>query len=247
MHQVLSKNRLKVFKSLRLKKGRLKERAFIVEGHKSVLEAIAGQADVIAVVSAVGSDGIPAHTAFYETDPETFAELSSLSTPPGILGVVRIPEWYAEPPTNEELSKAHTILYLDGIRDPGNLGTIIRTAAWFGGITLVCSDDCADLLNPKVVQATMGALFRQKVFTAPLHQVKGDREVFGMDMQGESIFDFEAPGIFIIGSESHGIREEARKSVNTFVSIPGKGESESLNAGLAAGILMAERYRLRNQ
>lgn len=247
MQEVLSKNRLKVFKSLRLKKGRLKERAFLVEGHKSVSEALHGGSDVLAVISAMGFDGLPKKADFLEADEETCNELSSLSTSPGILAAVRIPEWYLTSPPEDLLEKAETILYLDGIRDPGNLGTIIRTAAWFGNTTIVCSEDCVDVFNPKVVQATMGALFKQAVYTAPLNTLKGKREILGMDMQGESVFGLITSAIFVIGSESHGIREEALSQVNRSVSIPGGGRTESLNAALAAGILMAEQYRIRHQ
>ena len=173
-------------------------------------------------------------------------QMSGLDTPPGILAVVRIPE------QGEIKTSSRLVLALDGIANPGNMGTLIRTAEWFGIHDVVCSMDCVELWNPKTVQATMGSLFRVKIWKTDLpsylHQIQSEgKGVYGALLEGEDLFQMkEKPeGILVIGSESHGIRADVLPCITHPVTIPRVGGSatESLNAAVAGGILMAEMIR----
>lgn len=173
--------------------------------------------------------------------------MSSLSTPSAILALARIPtapavQWDGD-----------AVLALDGIADPGNMGTIVRTALWFGFRQILCSPDCTDPYGPKVVQGAMGALFNMAVIPCDLvDQVRNARsEGYGVltaTLQGESVHASELPGrvLLVIGSESHGVSDDIRALCDRQVCIPAYGDgAESLNAAIAAGILMAE-IRRRN-
>ena len=170
-------------------------------------------------------------------------QISGLDTPPGILAVVRIPK------QGDIKTSSRLVLALDGIANPGNMGTLIRTAEWFGIHDVVCSMDCVELWNPKVVQATMGSLFRVKVWKTELPEylklAKAEsKAVYGALLEGENLFQMtEKPeGILVIGSESHGIRAEVLPYITHPVTIPRAGGSltESLNAAVAGAIIMAE-------
>ena len=137
---------------------------------------------------------------------------------------------------------------MDGIANPGNMGTLIRTAEWFGIHDIVCSPDCVELWNPKTVQATMGSLFRVKVWKTELptylFQLQNEgRAIYGALLEGENLFQMKAkPGVIVIGSESHGIRSEVMPCITHPVTIPRADGSvtESLNAAVAGAIVMAE-------
>ena len=166
-------------------------------------------------------------------------QMSGQDTPPGILAVVKVPE--QRDPIDKGL-----VLALDGIANPGNLGTIIRTAEWFGIKQIVCSQDCVELWNPKVIQATMGSVFRMSIAYTDLERFLKDieRPVYGALLEGENIFKKEGPwadGIIVIGSESHGIRNNILPLVTHPITIPRAEGSvtESLNASMAAGIILA--------
>ena len=163
--------------------------------------------------------------------------ISFLTTPNQVLAVCEIPMWDINSKTGGEIQLA-----LDGIRDPGNLGTIIRTSDWFGVNEIVCSDDCVDVFNPKVVQATMGSIARVKVVYTELPQylARARKEIYATVLGGDSIFDSRpGEGIYIIGNESKGIRAEVLQHATHKISIPSKGGAESLNASVAAGIVLA--------
>ena len=173
-------------------------------------------------------------------------QMSGLDTPPGILAVVKIPQ------QGEIKTSSKLVLAMDGIANPGNMGTLIRTAEWFGIRDVVCSTDCVELWNPKTVQATMGSLFRMKVWKTNLadflHQAQSEgRTVYGALLEGENLFQMKAKpeGILVIGSESHGIRADVLPCITHPVTIPRVGGSatESLNAAVAGAILMAEMTR----
>ena len=170
----------------------------------------------------------------------------SQDTPPGILAVVRIPK------QDEIKISSRIVLALDGIANPGNMGTLIRTAEWFGIHDVVCSSDCVELWNPKVVQATMGSLFRVKVWKTELsvflQKAKNEgKAIYGALLEGENLFEMKGKpeGIIVIGSESHGIRVDVLPCITHPVTIPRVGGSatESLNAAVAGAILMAEMTR----
>ena len=186
------------------------------------------------------------YPAFAEAQTVTEIQMQQMSgqdTPPGILAVVRIPK------QGEIKTTSRLVLALDGIANPGNMGTLIRTAEWFGIHDVVCSSDCVELWNPKVVQATMGSLFRVKVWATDLvtylqkTKVNG-KDVYGALLEGENLFQMQAKpeGILVIGSESHGIRTDVLPHITHPITIPRVGGSvtESLNAAVAGAILMAE-------
>ena len=172
-------------------------------------------------------------------------QMSGQDTPPGILAVVEIPQPRA-------IKEEGMILALDGIANPGNMGTIIRTAEWFGMSQIICSEDCVEFWNPKVIQATMGSIFRMNVTSVNLASYldeakKSGKAIYGALLDGENIFSKEGwdDGVIVIGSESHGIRSEILPYITHPITIPrAKGSiTESLNASMAAGIIMAEVRR----
>lgn len=173
-------------------------------------------------------------------------KISCLKTPPGVLALVKIP---VQPALNYNLLEKKFSLALDGVQDPGNLGTIIRTADWFGIEHIICSDDTVDAYNPKVVQATMGSLSRVKIHYTPLAhglaQIK--LPVFGALLNGQNIYNanFGSEGIILMGNEGNGIRLETQAVINTAITIPQAGSAESLNVAIATAIFCSEISRNR--
>ena len=166
-------------------------------------------------------------------------QMSALDTPPGILAVVKIPD---PAPFKEQ----GMVLALDGIANPGNMGTIIRTAEWFGIRQIICSEDCVEIWNPKVIQATMGSIFRMQIGYTDLEKYLKSfnaRVVYGALLEGENIFkkDRWEDGIIVIGSESHGIRSNPLPLITHPITITrAKGSvTESLNASMATGIILS--------
>lgn len=244
LRAMITKATIKQIASLRQQKFRKELGLFVVEGRKMTEELLLSDFKV---------DGLFGTEAFLSDNPsfpsaETVSEMqmqqmSGQDTPPGILAVVRIPE------PRKLSGKASLLLALDGIANPGNMGTIIRTAEWFGLRDIVCSPDCVELWNPKVIQATMGSVFRMNVVYTPLpdflsKQKQLGKAVYGALLEGENLFEMKgkAEGVLVVGSESHGIRTNVLPLITHPVTIPRVGGSatESLNAAVAAGILMAE-------
>ena len=217
---------------------------FVVEGRKMVEELLHSRFETVGLYATEAF--LTDHPAFTEAEVVTEVQMQQMSgqdTPPGILAVVRIPE------QGDIKTSSRFVLALDGIANPGNMGTLIRTAEWFGISDVVCSMDCVELWNPKTVQATMGSLFRVKVWktdlAAYLQKAKSEgKAVFGALLEGENLFQMKTKpeGIVVIGSESHGIRPEVLPYVTLPVTIPRGGGSttESLNAAVAGGIIIAE-------
>ena len=244
---MLTKNIIKQIASLRQQKFRKELGLFVVEGRKMTEELLHSDFETteLYATEAFLSD----HPSF--ADAETVSEvqmeqMSGQDTPPGILAVVRIPK------QGEIRTSSRLVLALDGIANPGNMGTLIRTAEWFGIHDVVCSSDCVELWNPKVVQATMGSLFRVKVWSANLanylQKAKAEsKAVYGALLEGEDLFQMQTKpeGILVIGSESHGIRAEVLPCITHPITIPRASGSvtESLNAAVAGAILMAEMTR----
>ena len=164
-----------------------------------------------------------------------FSAISSMVNPDGFLAVLKVK-------APRELDERSHIFVLDGIRDPGNLGTIVRTMDWFGFDQIVCSSDCADFYNPKCIASTMGSFLRvtPKYMDLTSLLVEAKRPVYGLDLEGKNIEYVETskPSIFVFGSESQGLSVPVKKMVSQHLSIKGKGMGESLNVAQAAGILM---------
>ena len=244
---MITKATIKQIASLRQQKFRKELSLFVVEGRKMIEELLHSHFETM------GLYATEAFLADYPTFDKAeivskvqMEQMSGLDTPPGILAVVRIPQ------QGQIKIDSRLVLALDGIANPGNMGTLIRTAEWFGIHDVVCSADCVELWNPKTVQATMGSLFRVKVWStdlpAYLKQAKeGGRAIYGALLDGENLFQMQAQpeGILVIGSESHGIREEVLPCITHPITIPRVGGSatESLNAAVAGAILMAELTR----
>lgn len=246
----LSKNTAKFIKSLRLKKFRQKYNNFIVEGDKMVRELLARRPALALAVYALEpwleraaeAGGLPPGKAF-PVSMDELKGISGLNTPNQVLAIAAIPEAEAEPKEVEQgLS-----LYLDGIQDPGNFGTILRIADWFGIKHVFCSPACADPYSPKVVQATMGALFRVSCVETTLGALCRDfprLPVYGAATDGENVFKAQlngSRGIIVVGNEGNGISAQAESFLSRRISIPPalNSQAESLNAAVATGILCA--------
>lgn len=245
----ISKNRLKYLRSLQQKKYRREHGVYLLEGDKIAREIIRERAGDIVQIYATESwietmQALPMFVSkkLSSVTARELKQISSLTTPNQVAVEARFPSYELKP---EALLEGFSF-YLDGLQDPGNAGTILRIADWFGFPRVFFAPGSVDPFHPKTVQAAMGALLRVEVYQhdlEALHQLAPELLVFGADMQGESVFDQEFPdsGLLVIGSEAHGIRPENRTLVKRFLSIPGRGGdgAESLNAGVAAGILAA--------
>ena len=178
---------------------------------------------------------------YNEVSEKQLGQLSSLTTPNQVVGVVKIPDHDHDPKQlNGTISLA-----LDTIRDPGNLGTIIRIADWFGIPYIFCSPRCVDAYNPKVVKASMGSIARVKLFyrdLAELFSTHSQMTVYGATLKGKSIYELPSvkKGIILIGQEASGIDPQLMPYVSQEINIPRHGKAESLNAAIAAAIICAQ-------
>jgi len=190
---------------------------------------------------------LPANINLFEVKNAELDKISTLQTPQGFLALVHIPKNTA---LNLKELKNQFTLVLDGVQDPGNMGTIIRTADWFGFKNIICSADCVEVFNPKTVQATMGSLARVNIHEADLPALLAENTipVFGALLDGESIYKTQwgAEGLVILGNEGKGISPEVIKKITKPVTIPRIGEAESLNVAVSAAIFCAELVRVRN-
>ena len=239
---MVTKSELKYIQSLSDKKVRLESGCFIAEGVKLVGEMIAAGYPLKAVYALDSWVSPDATLEVTRIEAFELEKMSLLQTPNQVLAVAMMSQ-----NTNPiELAGQLTIV-LDGIQDPGNLGTIIRTADWFGIPQIVASEDTVDVYNPKVIGASMGSFMRVQVsyknLAAWLPTIK--LPVYGALLEGENIFTTKAPngGVLVIGSEGKGIRENVIDFVTHPVTIPKTGGAESLNAGIAAGIIIAQLTR----
>ena len=241
-----TKNEILAVRALRNRKTRSEERKFVVEGLKGVEEALSSGWLVHGLYGTADCRA-PEDWEAERVSTKDMSRMSTLKAPPGILAVMGMPEEGDTEPDVED--PAAFALAIDGLSDPGNLGTIIRTADWFGVSGIWISHGSVDPFNPKVVQATMGAIFRLPIWSVDLpvtlHKLSAQEvSIQGLELAGESLWEREkrtppAARVAVVGSESHGLSEEVRKVCSEFIHIPGGGQSESLNASMAAGIVMA--------
>ena len=239
---MVSRSQLKYIQSLGQKKYRDEEGVFVAEGPKLVKELIESHVELTQVYAL--NEWIEENkdllksvnvTAINETELE---RTSQLKTPNKVIAIVKKFE-VNEPRITERIS-----LVLDTIRDPGNLGTIIRIADWFGISQIICSTDCADMYNSKVVQATMGSIARVNVFYTDLPawlKQRSDVRIYAAMLEGKDVTKMSTikEGLIIIGNESTGIDKEVLQYSNEKISIPRKGSAESLNAAVATGIILS--------
>lgn len=248
---MISKNRISQIRKLHTKKFRDENSLFLVEGYKSV-EMLCASEFVVEEIFATGN-ALTDNAAWLKplsptlVTVEEMSRISTMQTSPELLAVARQRHDTQEIPENEPL------IVLDHISDPGNLGTIVRTADWFGIRYIVCSPDCVEFYNPKVIQATMGSFAHVYVHKTDLpsflKQESTCRRVLGTFLNGEDIgrFELHSNDIVVIGNESNGISEEVSRAVTHRITIPshaqGRDTAESLNAAVAAAVVM---YRWRS-
>ncbi|MCT1530253.1 RNA methyltransferase [Sphingobacterium daejeonense] len=245
---MLSKAQISLITSLQHKKFRTQHCLFVVEGIKSVLEFVNSAYKInkiFATVEGIAKLGkIPQIIKLEEVSEHEFSKISSLKTPQGALALVEIPQ---DLQLNFADFQGKHSLILDDIQDPGNLGTIIRTAEWFGIENIICSIGTVDAYNPKVVQATMGSLSRIKLHYVELEEFieKKQLPVFGALLDGSSIYetDFGKEGFIMMGNEGNGIRKSLISQVDKAVTIPRVGQAESLNVAVATTIFCSELTR----
>jgi len=242
---MLSKAQIKHIRALHLKKYRDAEGLFIAEG-KKIVEELSNSSIQIEEIFSV--EDFKVNKKVTKITSDELDKISALTTPQSVLAVCKIPsETGTQPNLKKELALA-----LDDIRDPGNLGTIIRIADWFGINHIYCSQECVDAYNPKVVQASMGSIARVRLHYVNLPEILKDRAgegiaIYGALLNGKNIYKEEASatGILVIGNESNGISKEVQKYISSPVSIPSYNANgpESLNAAIATAILCAELKR----
>ncbi len=240
---MVSKNQIKLISSLQQKKQRQVHKLFFAEGIKVVQELLFSNFELehLFTTEAIFTE-IPSSKQTLITEAE-LKKISALTTPNTCLALFKIPE-------TKKVQEKGLLLALDDIRDPGNLGTILRLCDWFGIQQLVCSKETVDLYNPKVVMATMGSIARVNVNYLDLNEfVKNTRlPVFGTFMDGKNIYKEKLPseGIIIMGNEANGISKDIENSIKNRLTIPRFGDlqqTESLNVATATAIILSEFKR----
>lgn len=246
---MLSKSQISFIKSLHQKKYRKENGLFCIEGIKSIVEFINSTYELHSIYynpSYFSSlPKFPANIKLFEVNNAELDKISTLQTPQGILALVKIP--IAQKLDPKSLKKKFSLV-LDDVQDPGNLGTIIRTADWFGIEHIICSEQTVEAYNPKTVQSTMGSLARMKIHYTNLDAfiASTDLPVFGALLNGDSIYKVKwgNEGLILLGNEGHGISENLIKKITTAVTIPRIGEAESLNVAVSAAIFCSELGKL---
>lgn len=238
---MIAKGQIKRIRSLHQKKYRNQNGLFVVEGIKGVREVLASHIKPYQVYG-THTDLFPGEPFFTRVSERELQQMSNLKSPNGVLGVFHIP-------AAKEIDFDDWILVLDDVRDPGNLGTIIRLCDWFGISQLVCSEETVDCYNPKVLQATMGSITRVNVVYQDLTVFLEDCSlpVYGAFMDGISVYGVALPscGVLVMGNEAHGISTEIEQRISQKLSIPQFGDqtTESLNVATATAILLNEVRR----
>ncbi|MBE9489256.1 MAG: RNA methyltransferase [Bacteroidetes bacterium] len=240
---MLSKSEIKLITSLKQKKCRLQHQLFVAEGKKTILELLNSKLKLHQLYTTTLE--FDASDALQTTiTPKELDKISFLKTPNIALGVFKIPK-----PQPIDFSKL--IVALDNVRDPGNLGTIIRLCDWFGVKDLVCNLETVDCYNPKVIQATMGSITRVNISYLNLESFLSshdNKSSFGAFMDGDTIYNIKLPnsGILVLGNEAKGISEGVESKITQRISIPRFGDlqaTESLNVANATAIMLSEFKR----
>jgi len=240
---MLIKSQVKYIQSLSHKKLRDSEEVFVAEGPKLINELLSADGvqvqQLFALKEWIEEQTPKIQQSVTEISPSELERISLLQTPNQVLGIFKKPVFPANRPFRNTLS-----LMLDTIQDPGNLGTIIRCADWFGISQIVCSTDCADAFNPKVVQSSMGSIARVQVLYEPLPEFlakEPDLPTYAAVLHGTDVRQLPPvkEGIIIIGNESKGISDGVLSLSRHRITIPRKGHAESLNAAVATGIILS--------
>jgi RNA methyltransferase, TrmH family len=257
---MLSRNRLKLYSSLRYKKYRDFHGIFLAEGEKIVADILSFNKSLIRPITLLAKHNFFKHTGLLNISSEIetielsdseFKRISSLTTPNNVILVCSRPD-YA--PDYKSISRTLSI-YLENIRDPGNLGTIIRTADWFGISHVFCSKESVDIYNPKAIQSSMGSICKIRVYYENADEVISSLQEFhgyrfyGTVLGGKNIYEevLDEKGLIFFGNESHGLSAQLLEKLNIRLTIPPQTDhnkiSESLNIAIAASIIMAEFRR----
>jgi TrmH family RNA methyltransferase len=234
---MLSKAQIKYIQSLQHKKYRQKSGQFIAEGDKIVPELLSEGVPVQEVYATASwisvHEQLLSKVRVTAVDEAVLKQISALTTPNQAMALLNIPE-----PTPAVLKGVVTIA-LETIQDPGNLGTIIRIADWFGIKQVICSPDCVDAYNPKTIQATMGSIARVRIVESEIIPLLQEVPSYAATLHGTNIVEFKKieEGIILIGNESRGLSDQVIAACTHRITIPRLGGAESLNAGIAAGII----------
>jgi TrmH family RNA methyltransferase len=237
---MLSKANIKFIKSLQVKKYRKQEQCFVIEGAKSVLELLKSDFEIVMIAATPeflsGIDSAGRDVELIEASEKSLEDAGEFQTNNTAIAVARL-----RPSLPLDVKQNEFALILDDIRDPGNLGTIIRTADWYGINKIIASEETADFYNPKVISSTMGSFTRVHLFYTSLQTYLDDSKhrVFGAYLNGKNVHetDFGSGGLILIGNESHGISTALEKFVTDKITIPKYGEAESLNAAIATAVI----------
>lgn len=245
---MLSKNQIKFIHSLENKKSRQQERIFVAEGVKIISELLKSDFQVTVIyctekfLPQLAPDIIKKNVRMEFVSESELQKISQLETNSAALALVQYRDL---PPLN--VSKNEALLILDGINDPGNLGTIIRTAEWFGIKNIYCSENTVDVYNLKVINSSMGSMARVNVYYGNIVEflrTANFDKIYGTFLNGtpieETIKRPDSSTAIIMGSESHGISKEVEKLITDRITIKGKGKAESLNVGISCGIVLYE-------
>ena len=231
----ISKNEIKLIRSLQQKKFRMQEQLFVVEGRKAVEEALGFESSVVKAFTSDEDFSVKFRVPLIHA--RDMEQISSLTQPPGYLAVLK------QKNTTLDIIEGKTFCVANAISDPGNLGTLIRTCEWFGVDALLLDDQCVDVYNSKVVQATMGSVLRLPFASATSDEIVDyfrlkEIPLLAADLNGTPIQSFKAPEkwALVVGSESHGVSEQFVEASATRLTIPSMGSAESLNASIAGGI-----------
>jgi TrmH family RNA methyltransferase len=256
---MISKNKIKYIVSLKNKKVRDDEQVYVIEGDKLVKEYLLSgiRCRLLAAVPEYIASLMPEEKELIDeidlVNHEDLKRISTLKTPHNAIALVPVTPWKFDPDAIlKDLCAA-----LDFVQDPGNLGTIIRSAAWFGIKNIVCSEDSVDVYNPKVIQASMGALLHVKVHYCDLRQFLGtalnkDLPVYGTVTDGESVYTrkLERKGVILLGNESRGISDDLIPLISERIMIPRfndfKYGIDSLNVSMAASVVFSEFARVKS-
>ncbi|UOR06849.1 RNA methyltransferase [Hymenobacter aerilatus] len=244
---MVSKAVAKYVHALHQKKYRLRHGAFLVEGGKSVLELLSStlltERLFVTAEFAAKISPLPAQVPVEVVSAEELTRLGTLATNQTALAVARLPEELPLP------TAPGLLLALDEVRDPGNLGTLIRLADWYGLPGVVCSDTCADPWSPKTVAATMGSFTRVPVWQRNLPpwlaSLPPTMPIYGADLHGDNVhrLQLQPQGVLVMGSESHGLTPAVEQCLTQRLHIPGRGQAESLNVAISAAILLDNFFR----
>lgn len=229
----ITKNQLKLIRSLNQKKKRKETGLFVVEGVKNIEELLKSNITVEALYATADWEGD--YDDVIRITNKQLTQLSNLASPNQVLALAKIP-------SSKALVNDGLVLVLDNVNDPGNLGTIIRTADWFGVKQIICSPSTVDCYNPKTVQSTKGSVFNMDIIYTDLVEYLSayKNEVYAATLDGDEQYEINKGlnQVLVMGSESHGLSPELEQFITKKIKIAKKGNAESLNVGIATGILL---------